>query len=64
MRFRLVSARAMWDGSCLIRDPGVSAMTEFIDRLVASGDYPSALRPTGMAEDWIHRPAHPPGAPV
>ncbi|WP_159039100.1 hypothetical protein [Streptomyces sp. JHA19] len=39
-----------WD-NLLVRDPGISAMTEVIDRLVASGDYTSALRPIGMAED-------------
>jgi hypothetical protein len=39
-----------WD-NLLVRDPGISAMTEVIDRLVASGDYTSALRPIGVAED-------------
>ncbi|KUL26112.1 hypothetical protein [Streptomyces regalis] len=39
-----------WD-NLMVRDPGIPAMVQVIDDLVATGDYRSALRPVGLAED-------------
>lgn len=39
-----------WD-TLIVRDPGIPAMVHVIDNLVTSGDYRSALRPLGPAED-------------
>ncbi|MFH0519154.1 hypothetical protein ACHBTE_18535 [Streptomyces sp. M41] len=39
-----------WD-NLIVRDPGIPAMVEVIDQLVTTGDYRSALRPVGLAED-------------
>ncbi|WP_369172620.1 hypothetical protein AB5J49_33645 [Streptomyces sp. R28] len=39
-----------WD-NLLVRDRGIPAMVQVIDELVATGDYRSALRPAGLAED-------------
>ncbi|WP_246101685.1 hypothetical protein [Streptomyces cyaneus] len=39
-----------WD-NLIVRDPGIPAMVHVIDHLVATGDYRSALRPLGLAED-------------
>ncbi|MFE6622985.1 hypothetical protein ACFZBP_40175 [Streptomyces sp. NPDC008086] len=39
-----------WD-SLIVRDPGIPAMAQVIDHLVTTGDYRSALRPLGLAED-------------
>lgn len=39
-----------WD-NLIVRDPGVPAMVQVIDDLVTTGDYRSALRPLGLAED-------------
>lgn len=39
-----------WD-NLIVRDPGIPAMADVIDHLVVTGDYRSALRPLGLAED-------------
>ncbi|WP_256959815.1 hypothetical protein, partial [Streptomyces viridochromogenes] len=39
-----------WD-NLLVRHPGIPAMTEVIDHLVATGAYRSALRPIGREDD-------------
>ncbi|MEY9994600.1 hypothetical protein ABIE67_006632 [Streptomyces sp. V4I8] len=39
-----------WD-DLIVRDPGLPAMVRVIDDLVTTGDYRSALRPLGLAED-------------
>ncbi|WP_369273652.1 hypothetical protein AB5J55_30220 [Streptomyces sp. R11] len=39
-----------WD-NLMVRDAGIPAMVEVIDHLVVTGDYTSALRPLGLAED-------------
>lgn len=39
-----------WD-DLIVRDQGIPAMVQVIDKLVTTGDYRSALRPLGLAED-------------
>ncbi|WP_328422959.1 hypothetical protein [Streptomyces sp. NBC_00443] len=39
-----------WD-NLIVRDPGIPAMVHVIDNLVTTGDYRSAMRPLGLAED-------------
>jgi hypothetical protein len=39
-----------WD-DLIVRDQGIPAMVQVIDHLVTTGDYRSALRPLGLADD-------------